>query len=85
MNLSYHAIARGQQRSIPDEIIELILAFGKTERRPGQATAYRIDKRDINRAIDKLKRQIRMFEKAQNKVVLTNEIGSTVITVYVCK
>lgn len=36
MYLSGHAIARGQQRSIPGEVIELILAIGNTEKNLGK-------------------------------------------------
>lgn len=78
-----HAITREQQRSIPDDVIDLILKFGQAQKRPGRAMEYRIARRQINRIVGELRRHIRLLEKTQNKAVLVDGSESTVITVYV--
>ena len=80
MDISRHAIARGQQRGIPKDLIDLIMEFGTPQRKPGGAIEYSVRKKDKNRIIEHLKHLINRLDKIENKGVLI--IDNEVITVY---
>ena len=82
MILSNHASKRMQQRGITREQIDIILQFGKPLRRPGDALAYSISKRDRDKAIQYFKEKIQTIEKTKNKVVLVDSEGNEIITSY---
>lgn len=82
MKMSKHARARGQQRAIPEEAVELILAFGTPERRPGNVMEYKILKRDASRIVNHLKRQIQLLDRIIDKAVLVNDEEDEIITMY---
>ncbi len=80
MDISRHATARGQQRGIPKDLIDLIMEFGTPQRKPGGAIEYSVRKKDKNRIIGHLKHLINRLDKIANKGVLI--IDNEVITVY---
>lgn len=82
MILSHHASTRMQQRGITREQIDIILQFGKPVRRPGDALAYSISKRDRDKAIQYFKKKIQAVEKTRDKLVLVGPEGSEIITAY---
>jgi len=81
MNLSEHALARGKQRGVNFDLIDLILEHGSEERKPGGAVEIRINKRDRTRMVADLKRRLRVIERTAGKAVLMADDG-TIITVY---
>jgi len=81
MKISKHAKIRSQQRGIPENFIDLILAHGSHTRKPGNAFEYRVNPKDKNRIISILKHLIHEVEKLPQKAVLVSNDGE-VITVY---
>lgn len=75
MVLSEHARRRMQQRATSLTDIEEIMVQG-TRVRDG----YLLRKRDVNKAISRLKGEIKRLERLKNRAVIS--IGETVITVY---
>lgn len=82
MKTSKHARRRCQQRGIPFGFIELILKHGTPVRAAGDATEYRLLKRDKDKIVSDLKRLLQNLDKVTGKAVLLSDDGQTVITVY---
>ena len=80
-SLTFHATQRSAQRSIPPEIIDLILTLGDETKQPGKAIKLELNKKISNRVVKNLKDAIKMIEKAQKKAVITNTEGTKIITV----
>ena len=80
MDISKHAQARGKQRAIPKDIVDLIMEFGIPHSKPGGAIEYCVRNKDKNRMIIHLKYLIKRLDKIGNKTVLV--IENQVITVY---
>jgi hypothetical protein len=80
--MSKHATKRAQQRGISRRIIEIITLLGKPISRPGNATEFRINKRDKNDAIKILKKIIHLLDKSSNVSVILDSDMDEVITVY---
>lgn len=79
---SNHVKVRCQQRGISQEQVDLIVAHGQKCRRPGGAWEYRLRKKDKNKLISILKKQIHMVEKSVGKGVLISDDQETVVTTY---
>ncbi len=79
---SNHTQIRCQQRGISKEQINLIIEHGQKGRRPGGAFEYRLLKKDKDRLISTLKKQIHMVERSVGKGVLISGDRETVITTY---
>ena len=79
---SNHVIVRCQQRGISQEQITFIIEHGQKCRRPGGALEYRLLKKDKDRLISTLKKQIHMVERSIGKGVLVSNDQGTVITTY---
>ena len=73
---------RCQQRGISQDQVELILAYGQQSRRPGGAWEVRLRKRDKDRLIAMLKRQIQLVERAASTSVVVSGDWEHVITTY---
>ena len=82
MMKSNHVKVRCQQRGISQEQVDLIVAHGQKCRRPGGAWEYRLRKKDKNKLISILKKQIHMVEKSVGKGVLISDDQETVVTTY---
>ncbi len=82
MEKTNHAKTRCQQRGISRDQIDLILLFGKKCRRPGGALEYSLRRRDKDKIISGLKKQIHMVEKCVGKAVLVNNDQQAVLTTY---
>ena len=76
-----HAIQRASQRSIPDNVIDLVIYFGRESKAPGDAIKHELETTDANRLIKKLKAGIKLVEKASKKAVVTSGSGTAIITV----
>ena len=82
MQITNHAEIRSKQRSIPLDVLHLVLKDGTGEKVPGNATKYHLKKRDIEGRIHELKHQIQMIEKSKRvRVIVANE-DETIITAY---
>jgi len=79
---SNHVKVRCQQRGISQDQIDLIVSHGQKCRRPGGALEYRLLKKDKDRLISILKKQIHMVERSIGKGVLASDDQETVITIY---
>ncbi len=79
---SNHTQIRCQQRGIPQKQLDLIIEHGHKCRRPGGAFEYRLLKKDKDRLISTLKKQIHMVERSVGKGVLISGDQETVITTY---
>lgn len=79
---SNHTQIRCQQRGIPQEQIDLIIEHVQKCRRPGGAFEYRLLKKDKDRLISTLKKQIHIVERSVGKGVLISCDQETVITTY---
>ena len=82
MQKTKHAVIRSQQRGIQQKMIDVILTYGTTIRRPGGAWEYRITKQKKNEIIASLKHEIRAIEKSIGRVVLTTDDQKSILTVY---
>jgi hypothetical protein len=82
MKMSHHSRTRCQQRGISPAQVELILSYGQKYRRSGGAWEYRLRKRDKDKLISALKRQMQMIEKSVGKGVLISGDLEKVITTY---
>ena len=80
MTMSQHAVVRSQQRGIPSQLVDLVLAFGTPKRRPGNAREYKLTRGDTKNIITRLKRVIQALDKVNGKAVLVVE--DTIVTVY---
>jgi Domain of unknown function (DUF4258) len=82
MEMSSHSKMRCQQRGISRDQVELIISYGQKYKMPGGAWEYRLRKKDKDRVISELKRQIQMVERSVGKGVLISDDQETVVTTY---
>ena len=82
MEMSSHSTIRCQQRGISPDQVELILSYGQKYKKPGGAWEYRLRKKDKDRLIAALKRQIQLLDTAVGKGVLMSGDEETVVTTY---
>lgn len=74
---STHASARCQQRSIPTDAVDALLAYGETHRHRG-ADVYYLTKRARSRVATALGERYRSLEKALNSYVVVGDDGTVV-------
>lgn len=82
MHLSKHAEIRSQQRAIPKDYIDMIMEYGTSTRKPGNAFEYTLHKKSRDRVISHLKHLITVVDKCTKKAVLVDADNTQVITVY---
>jgi hypothetical protein len=82
MALTRHAAVRMQQRGVSEEVLDLVLQFGREEPRPGGAWEISMRKRDVASMVGRLKNMIHLIEKAQRKTAVVSGADGVVITVY---
>ena len=78
---SNHAIARQQQRGIPNNIVETVLEYGLTLNKREGAIGYTITRSMANQLTNKLKHAISTIERASGIIVVQSS-DDTTITVY---
>jgi len=78
---SKHAIARQQQRGIPNSVLDVILKFGAPSNKPGGAYSYFITRAEANRIAGRLKKLISVIERA-NGIEVIQSNSDTTLTVY---
>ena len=79
---SKHVKVRCQQRGISQDQIDLIVSHGQKFRKSNGALEYRLLKKDKDRLISTLKKQINIVERSIGKGVLVSGDQGTVITIY---
>jgi hypothetical protein len=82
MEMSSHSKIRCQQRGISLEQVNLILSYGQKSPMPDGTWEYRLRKKDKDRLVSALKRQIQIVEKSVGKGVLISGDLEKVITIY---
>jgi hypothetical protein len=82
MTFTHHAAMRMRQRGVPEEILDLVLQFGRERPRPGRACEISMTRCDAANLVGILKRMIHMIEKAQRKKAVISRTDGAVITVY---
>lgn len=76
--LTAHAQTRLQQRSIPDDAVQTLLAYGNTRRRGG-ADVYYLDKRARSRVASALGRErFQRIERALDSYLVVADDGSVI-------
>jgi len=82
LKLSKHAIARSNQRGIPQCLIPIIMEFGTEKNKPAGAVELLLTKKNKNKLIGRLKSFIQVIERTKNKVIVLDSTLDKVITVY---
>ena len=82
MKKSLHSIIRCKQRGIKETNIELILALGTKNRKPGGVFEYFISKKDKHLAIQFLKQCIQNLDRLVGKAIIVDPKKGIVITAY---
>lgn len=79
-----HATARCQQRSIPAEAVDALMAYGELKRHRG-ADVYYLDKESRARAARALGRRYLTIEKALNSYVVVGDDGAIITAAKRCR
>lgn len=78
MEMTNHAQARLQQRAIPEEAVDALLAYGERRRRHG-ADIYFLNKRSRDRVAQALgKQRYRRIERALNSYLVIADDGALI-------
>ena len=72
-SLSNHARMRFRQRGISEEGVEYLKKYGNPDYAIGSAVRLSLSRRDANRIIERLKRDIRWLERAGRIVLIEKE------------
>ncbi len=70
MKVSKHACIRMQQRGIPEAVTDMLIEYGASVRRSGNALEFAFKKKEVIGAIASLKHMIITLQKAINKAAL---------------
>lgn len=79
-SLTKHASKRIRQRGITKNLLSCVIKHGTVEYSAGGATKTYLTRRDANKAISELKRNIRSIERAAGKSIIEKE--GKILTVY---
>jgi hypothetical protein len=82
MKTSKHASERLQQRGIPKDYIDMILQYGTSVRKPGNALEYRLYKKDKDKIVKHYKHLIHLLDKCTTKAVVVDSNMEEIVTVY---
>ncbi|MDI9560186.1 MAG: hypothetical protein QM235_03240 [Pseudomonadota bacterium] len=82
MELTEHALRRGSIRAIRRDIVEMVVQFGSSRRKPNMAFEYRILNKDIGYLPLSLRMNIAFLEKIMGIAVVVSGINGNVTTVY---
>lgn len=79
-SLTWHARKRLRQRGISEKLLYCLMEHGRSKYAHGGAIKISLTRRDANKVISKLKREIRSIECAVGKSVIEKE--GKILTVY---
>lgn len=82
MQLTYHANKRMRQRGFLRDHIDMLLKYGKSERKPGNVLEIKLSQKNRSQIIENLKKTIRLISKCRNKAILIDTSGEIIITAY---
>jgi len=82
MKCSNHAKNRIQQRGFNNSVLTAVEEIGDIEYRPGGALRLKISRREKNRLISQLKKQINLVERAAKKAIIVSADDFSAITAY---
>lgn len=80
MKVSRHGFSRGQQRSIPEQAIELVFENGEASTKPGGAVELRMTCAVCEALVAERKREIAVIERAKGVSVIAQ--AGNILTVY---
>lgn len=82
MELTEHALRRGIIRAIRRDIVEMVVRFGSSRRKPNGALEYRILTKDFGDLPLSLRKNIALLEKIIGIAVVVSDRSGDVTTVY---
>lgn len=71
--LTDHAKARFRQRGISDNTLQYLEKYSKTTYAPGGALKFSLTRRNVNRIISALKKDIHSLERAGSIIIIQKE------------
>ncbi|MCK4820774.1 DUF4258 domain-containing protein [bacterium] len=80
LQITNHAKTRFRQRGINDQVIDYLIHYGDAKYAPGGAMRISLSKRNANKVIAALKKQIHKIERAQGLVIVQKD--SNILTGY---
>lgn len=80
LNVTKHAETRCQQRGFSKDIVQIIMDHGRFKPAPGGAHKLFFGNKEYSKAINELKKKIKVLEKARGSVLVLGE--NEIITVY---
>lgn len=69
MKITEHAAKRCKQRGIPEYLVDVILESGSSESKPGNATLFKVGKRELDLMIHELKAVIQQLDRLKRTKV----------------
>jgi len=72
-DISKHAKVRFRQRGIRNDLVNYLLKYGKEMHAPGGAVKIHLTRRDANRIIGNLKKEIHWLERANGIILIEKE------------
>ena len=80
MNLTKHAKIRQRQRGMGQDILDIILRYGRVEYQKGDSEKIFLGKRESNEIIRELKHAIKLIERSKGGTVILAQ--DQIVTVY---
>lgn len=84
MKMTEHAAKRCKQRGIPEYLLDIILGMGSSESKPGNATFYKVGKKEVDRMIHELKAVIQQLDRLKRTKVgaIVADSNGSILTTY---
>lgn len=73
LQITNHAKTRFRQRGINDQVLDYLIHYGDAKHAPGGAMKISLSKRNANKVIAALKKQIHKIERAQGLVIVQKD------------
>lgn len=80
MRKTKHASARCRQRGISEEVVDLIVRYGRPRSRRGNADVFILDAKDRNEMVAQMKRAMKTLERSHEIAVVASEDGDIITT-----
>jgi hypothetical protein len=80
MNMTKHATTRSQQRSITNDVLNVIQQFGRMDYAPGGAIKISLGKKEYATAVYEIKKFMKLLDRAKGGTMII--AGDNVVTVY---
>lgn len=73
LQITDHAKTRFRQRGIDEQVLDYLMHYGDAKHAPGGAMRISLSKRNANKVIAALKKQIHKIERAQGLVIVQKD------------